>query len=623
MEEREVNKTKINERGIGNILMRMLLKRHYHGWSIVWKLTIATMLLILIPIFAICVIYIHVYQSTSTEAADDKLSGVLFRMEKNIDETLSDADSMLDELFYRQELSYFMNDQNQLSQREIQYYVESVEKERVNNRYFYSNMFGNIGFYSANTQINESQYEWQFYLKDLQKKPYYAEITKVAEKSIYGTVRVTELVSSTLGVEKNVVTTDYNAILPIYRKVYAIGRKKIVGVVEVDVEVDRMVDINHLRNEHPQITKLIVGKRNNIIINTEKENKKIGEKVVKSLGTGKKEVVIEGEKYRVSYAKSPKTGWTNVVFMPVGEVYGDLSKMILSVGMITLLCAAIMGVITYGVINSMMKRLLIIDIMMGRVQGGNFDVVIPEDGKQDEITRIGHSFNVMVSKLNDVLEEKIRYEQAQKEAEIKALQAQINPHFLYNTLENMRMQCEIDGYSVMADSLMTLGELFHYSIKWEENETTLEEEWQNLKNYLYIMGMRYEDELETVLEMSAGVEMIKVPKMILQPLVENCFSHAFKNKMPPWKIEVKVRMEAEILIIEIRDNGCGMNEQQIEWIHRCLSENKTICKQDRKRQSIGILNVKQRIEKICKEGSRLELESQLGKGSCIRIRIRV
>ena len=111
------------------------------------------------------------YQKTSMETADGKLASVLGSMQGRIDETLSDADVMLDELFYRQEFSYFMNDKNELSQREINYYTSSVQKELINNRYLYSNIFGNIGLYSLNRQVKA---DWQFPLKTLEEKPYYA-----------------------------------------------------------------------------------------------------------------------------------------------------------------------------------------------------------------------------------------------------------------------------------------------------------------------------------------------------------------------------------------------------------------------------------------------------------------
>ena len=593
------------------------MKRRY-GLNMVWKMTIATMLLLLIPIFIICIIYIQMYQKTSMETADAKLTSVLGSMQGRIDETLSDADVMLDELFYRQEFSYFMNDKNELSQREINYYTSSVQKELINNRYLYSNIFGNIGLYSSNNQVRA---DWQFPLQKLEEKPYYAEVTVDTQGAVYGAVRESELVFSTLDTKHIKVGNANVYVLPIYKKVYAIGTKDVIGVVETDVDINRLMDVTGLRNDDSGITKMVADRKKNVLINTGNRDSVLEKRIMARIqeDKGTEELYIDGASYRMSYTVCPNTGLINIALLSRDDIYSNIFNMVIGVLLITVMCLGVMGIITYLVISNMLSRLVVVDVMMGKVREGHFDVLIPEDGKSDEISRIGSSFNLMVAHLNEVLEEKVRNEQAQKDAEIKALQAQINPHFLYNTLENMRMQCEIDGYYMMGNSLAVLGELFRYSIKWGNNEVAFELEWQNLKNYLYIMRMRYEDDLEDELECDYGLEDVIVPKMILQPLVENCFSHAFKTKMPPWKVHVTARREGDRLVIAIEDNGCGIEGEKVAWIQRCLDENKEIRCTEKQRKSIGILNVKQRIEMICKEGSKVAIESEQHEGTVIRI----
>lgn len=597
------------------------MKKRY-GLNMVWKMTIATMLLLLVPIFIICIIYIQMYQKTSMEAADGKLSSVLSGMQGRIDETLSDADIMLDELFYRQEFSYFMSNKNELSQREINYYTSNLQKELINNRYLYSNIFGNIGFYSSNKQVKA---DWQFPLESLEEKPYYTEVTVDTQGAVYGAVRESELVFSTLDTNHIKVGNANVYVLPIYKKVYAIGTKDVIGVVETDVDINRLMEVTSLRNENSEITKMVADRRKNILINTGNKDSSLEKRVIEQIedDSGIEELYVDGASYRMSYNICPNTGLINIALLSRDDIYSNIFNMIVGVFLITILCLGVMGIITYLVISNMLKRLVVVDVMMDKVREGHFDVLIPKDGKSDEISRIGSSFNLMVAHLNEVLEEKVRNEQAQKDAEIKALQAQINPHFLYNTLENMRMQCEIDGYYMMGNSLAVLGELFRYSIKWGNNEVAFELEWQNLKNYLYIMRMRYEDDLEDVLECDYGLEDVIVPKMILQPLVENCFSHAFKTKMPPWKVKVTARREMHQLVITIQDNGCGIEKDKVNWIQKCLDENKEIRCTDKQRKSIGILNVKQRIEMICSKGSSVEIDSELHEGTIIRIIIKL
>lgn len=382
------------------------MKKRY-GLSMVWKMTIATMLLLLVPIFIICIIYIQMYQKTSMETADGKLASVLGSMQGRIDETLSDADVMLDELFYRQEFSYFMNDKNELSQREINYYTSSVQKELINNRYLYSNIFGNIGLYSLNRQVKA---DWQFPLKTLEEKPYYAEVTVDTQGAVYGAVRESELVFSTLDTNHIKVGNANVYVLPIYKKVYAIGTKDVIGVVETDVDINRLMEVTSLRNDDSGITKIVADRRKNILINTGERDKSLERRVMERIkeDRGTEELYIDGASYRMSYSVCPNTGLINIALLSRDDIYSNIFNMVTGVLLITVMCLGVMGIITYLVISNMLNRLVVVDVMMGKVREGHFDVLIPEYGKSDEISRIGSSFNLMVAHLNEVLEEKVR-----------------------------------------------------------------------------------------------------------------------------------------------------------------------------------------------------------------------
>ncbi|MFP3156200.1 sensor histidine kinase [Lachnospiraceae bacterium ZAX-1] len=613
--------------------MGNVMKRYKKG--IVGKMSLATMLLILIPVAVICFLYVHLFLQSSEEKADKELNASLSSMQDSIDDVLSNAEAMLDELFYRQEFSYFMDGDNKLSEREINYYIGSVQKELINNRYLYANIFGTIGLYSDNRQIDETKYVWQRYLLDLEKKPYYAEITQHTKGSIYGMGRKSELATDTLINPKISAIKNRSYVLPIYRKVYAIGSEDVIGVVEVDVNIFRLIDEGSIRNVSPKAIKIVVDRNKEVMMNTSDEEEPFEQEILANIdmeqvskidseqASQTRQVVIGGQKYRMLFQTDERIGFTKIALLSQEAVYENIYGMIVNVVLITLLCLGVMWIFTFAVMKNMLSRLVIVDNMMGKVKEGDFAVVIPDDGKEDEITSISQSFNVMVAHLDEVLEEKVGNEQIQKEAQIKALQAQINPHFLYNTLENMRMQCEMDGYYSISDSLSVLGELFRYSIKWGTKEVTFELEWKNLKNYLYIMNMRYEDTLFIELDCDDGLEDIIVPKMILQPLAENCFSHAFKRKMPPWELSVKAKMKEDYLIMEIADNGAGIEKGRLGHIRKCLIDKQEIHSENEKHASIGLFNVMKRVEMICKMGSHIEVDSKEDAGTKITIFIKM
>jgi two-component system sensor histidine kinase YesM len=260
------------------------------------------------------------------------------------------------------------------------------------------------------------------------------------------------------------------------------------------------------------------------------------------------------------------------------------------------------------------------DRMIAQIEAGRFDVRIKVSGF-NEISRISKSFNKMAEKLQSLLASMVQKEKAQKEAEMNALQAQINPHFLYNTLENMRMQCEIDEYYTVANGLANLGDLLRYSLQWESPTVKISEELNNISQYIDIMRMRFNKRLIFTMECSDGLENTMIPKFILQPLVENCFTHGFVDALPPWEITVKVFSKENKVLLCVEDNGSGIDQDRLEQIRDCLRENKRISDSSKSKKSIGIINVKQRVEMTCPEGSGLEIDSEHSVGTKITVTI--
>lgn len=594
--------------------------------SMVWKVTIMMTLLLLIPVAALCAFYIQTFQRSLTKEAHNDMQSALLRMETNIDNSITQSVSILEEFVYRQELAYFLDENNELSAKEINYYVSSVQSELMNIKYTYAGKFNNIGIYSSNKQIPEEKASlFHFYLEDLKEKPYYSEVVDGKELIIYGKIRIRDMRSSTLKTNTLNIQDTGSLILPVYRKVVNLNTGELSGIVELDIEVAKLADKQALENEGNTIAKVLLTPEKTILFDTGKYGEELEETlsdiIVDKSGTN--EFVYQDQKYLIRYDTCKTTGLLKAVIMPTEDMMQYVKDKIIQMIFITLVCLAILVMITYYIMNNMLKRLVVLDQMMGKVGQGEFKVEISENEKyEDEVSRITKTFNTMASRLEQVMDEKIEGEKTKKDAELRALQAQINPHFLYNTLENVRMQCEVDGYEAIGESLSVLGELFRYSMSWEGNEVPFEMEWKNLKGYLHIMGMRFEH-LSCELTMVDGVEDVVVPKLILQPLVENSFNHGFRNKLPPWKIVVRVGQEADKLIIMIEDNGEGIEEERMIRLQECLAENKPFRSTEKQRPSIGVINVKQRIDMLCKAGSGLEIRQGEHGGISIKIQISI
>lgn len=591
--------------------------------SLVWKITLITSILLIVPVSALCFTFIQTVRASLVEDASTNMEASLARMQSHVDSNLEDVENLLEELFFRQELSYYLNGDNVLTGREMNYFVSSVQSELNSIKYLYSNMFSNIGIYSSNKQIDETAYTWLLYMDGLKEKPYYGEVLVYTDEVFYGEIRVTDMLSSTLDTTKLTMGDSGTKVLPVYRRVKDLNTGALIGIVEVDIDVSRLTGRNAIANENKDIGNMVLGPHREVLYDTRMLDEASKQKIVDKVKgeSGITSVRLGEETYSVMYRTCDKTGLIKIAFLSDDKTMQGVREGVLQIVGITFLCVMVMIALTYYLINNMLGRLVVLDQMMGKVGEGDFEVKILDDEMEDEVTRISRSFNKMAGQLNSVLEEKVQTEKVQKDAELRALQAQINPHFLYNTLENMRMQCEIDEYYTMSNSLSTLSELFRYSIRWNTNEVPFELEWQNLKNYLVIMEMRYEDEVECELECDHGVEEIVVPKLILQPLVENSFNHGFKEKLPPWKIRVHAERQENTLLIIVEDNGVGMEADRLKCIRQSIEQNKPLREEERRRKSIGVWNVKQRIEMLCKEGSGLWIFSEKSKGTRIEIKI--
>lgn len=590
--------------------------------SLVWKLSIFMAMIIAVLILVVCVVYMQTFTISTEDEARDQAQQTRLKPERNIYTNLKDAEAFLNDLFYKQEFSYFMNAKNQLSESEISYYLSSVHSALTNARYLYNNLFGNFRLYSSNRQLDEKGIFR--YLDSLKEKPYYKEIINNDNSLVFGRVRRMEEAQTVTVTDRFNMGESGNRILPLYKKVYDLNTKEVIGVVEIDLDVARISDSTSLEAVNGKKGVLILDDSKNILVNTLQGSKGLNAAVKKALvqKDGIQKLSYRGRQYMISYQELKDIHLILASVISLDDLQTYLRTRVIQVCMVCIVCLLCIFAIIHYFVHNMLRRLVILDSMMAKVGEGDFGVVIADDKVEDEVTRITHSFNEMSMRLNKVMEEKVQYEQSLKEAELRALQAQINPHFLYNTLENMRMQCETDEYYALGDSLWALGELFRYSISWGTDEVCFEVEWKNLESYISIMGMRYGESLDFVLEKDDTLNRVVVPKLIIQPMVENCFNHGFKNKLPPWEIKILAKDKTEEFILIIEDNGNGIPPDRLSVIQKCLEENRPFRNEEQQKSSIGITNVRQRIGLICRQGSTMMIESKEGEGTKVTLVIK-
>lgn len=588
--------------------------------GVITKITWMIAVVLIIPTAVVGIFYYNSYKKTLLKDAGIQMERELEGLKTTMDNNLDAIHAVINELSYRQEFAYYLDGKNILSERERQHYASGMEEELINIRYLYPNLFYQIVVYGDNESLDLNN-DWQFSMDILKKKAYYDEILHSDSDLVYGSVRKADFLISTLDVDNLNIVKDGKLILPVYLKIRNLSTKDVVGILEVDMSVEKLAG-NLFQKQDRDTDYLIFDRDGTLLHQTGTYETADFEQCLFKENEGKESVSVAEEPYLLTYSRSNRCGLINVVLKSRKGVLEFASEMMLRVVVVAIVCGACVIGLTYLLLKRMLKRLVVLDDMMSQVESGHFDFAIREEGPDDEITRIIRRFNQMASHLQAVINSAVEKEQAQKAAELSALQAQINPHFLYNTLENMRMQCEIDGYYAIGDSLAALGDLFRYSIKWGSNEVPFRLERDNLKNYISIMNMRYQEDLKCIMEIGEGVGDVMVPKMLLQPLVENSFSHGFKQVLPPWLIVIRAFRKRDMLVIMIEDNGSGIEQERLLEIRQCL-KNDTPLRGEKKKRSIGLINVKQRLLHICRGGAEIFIDSQPDRGVKIVIEIKM
>lgn len=235
----------------------------------------------------------------------------------------------------------------------------------------------------------------------------------------------------------------------------------------------------------------------------------------------------------------------------------------------------------------------------------------------DEITELGMSFNVMVGKIRELLDAKLLEQDNLKKAELRALQAQINPHFLYNTLDTIIWMAESKKTADVVQLVSALSNFFRISLSKGNDWITIGEEVERTRSYLMIQKMRYRDVMDFAIDVDGTVLDSTVLKLVLQPLVENALYHGVKPKRQGGTIRVRAqqRNAAEVLLT-VQDDGIGMPPERVEQISAALTDD---ADGNHSENGFGLVNVNRRIKLYYGRQYGLSLSSEHGAGTCVGI----
>ncbi|WP_315069471.1 histidine kinase [uncultured Clostridium sp.] len=250
-----------------------------------------------------------------------------------------------------------------------------------------------------------------------------------------------------------------------------------------------------------------------------------------------------------------------------------------------------LSLIVYYATKAILKRLYKIISAVKQVQAGDLMPSIEVYGS-DEVGVLAHNFREMMKTIDTLIKDSINKEIITKEAELKALKTQINSHFLYNTLENIRMMALVEENYMVSDCLASLGDMMRYNMKWNNEFVPLNEEIKHIKNYISLMTIRYDFEISLNIDIDTEILNIKILKLTIQPLVENAVKHGLSEKLVSenGNISISVEIDEAYLYLNVKDDGKGVDITKVQEVQNYINGNTD------KIYGLGLKNVNDRIK---------------------------
>jgi len=322
-----------------------------------------------------------------------------------------------------------------------------------------------------------------------------------------------------------------------------------------------------------------------------------------------------GEKRIVTVKTVAYTGWKIIYVTPYSTFNMSLNQTRYFVILLISIMMLIMVLVNQFVSAQIAKPIKRLDKSVKGLENGNLDVVIYEGGGSDEIEHLGKSLNLVVVQLRKLMEKIVIEQEEKRKSELDALQSQINPHFLYNTLDSIVWMIEGERYSEAVCMVTDLASLFRISLSKGKNIISLKDEIIHAKNYMNIQKIRYKDKFEIHYEIEEEIYDYQTVKLIIQPLLENAIYYGVEAMYDEGEIILRAYKKEDNIYLEIIDNGLGMTQDSVESL---LTDN---TRKRTKGSGVGLKNVNSRIQLRYGEDYGLKIESQPDEGTKVTIHL--
>ncbi|MDU0202336.1 cache domain-containing sensor histidine kinase [Paenibacillus sp. MAH-36] len=498
------------------------------------------------------------------------------------------------------------NDQMIVYGNIIEHFISSIEMtiKNVDSVQIYA---GSRMFYSMN--FNRSDYD----VKDFTHEDWYLQTQQKAGGIV--------LFGAHLPFHR---VNAKESVISIARVINKVGSKQPIGVMLIDIRLDSLREILKLSEDRKR-NFIIIDDKGGVIYNSNRNQSisnlsaTLKEQAIQSVlnnETGSFYANFSGVNSYINFVTSSYSGWKVIQYIDEKEMTKQadiLIKIVLTLAFLSLGTALLFMFILSARVT---KPIILLSRQVKLVGLGKFDVDLSSD-RQDEFGVLYQGIRKMVEDLQSYIERSATAMVQQKIAQFGALKSQINPHFLANVLESIQMKAVINGQREISEMVGMIGRLFRIQIQTGKETASLREELEHIRLYVKIQQLRFGDKIqysEKLAEESADIQVIHFS---LQPLVENAIVHGLERLSGPGLLEVSTVKSGNDMLIMIKDNGVGMDEEKLQQLQLRLAQPSNTLDE----AHIGIKNVHDRICFYFGEQYGLTLYSQAGQGTTVIIRL--
>ena len=399
-------------------------------------------------------------------------------------------------------------------------------------------------------------------------------------------------------------------------------RYGIIGYVEASMSFDTMFPLLYEREDGAG--GCLIDADGNIYFGTEESE--YGENEIQEIyGLVKAESDTETHYIRYNHQKlivsTTQINEMNSTLLGIHDITREVQAVldmrnVFVAAMLLVLC--LLAMIIDQIVKRMLRQFYSILRSIRLVQKGDLSVRI-DAYANDEMGELGEQLNKMLDRIQELMDENMKRQMLVKNSEIRALQNQINAHFIYNVLESIKMMAEIDEKYEISDAITALGKLLRYSMRWVSGNVKLEEELEYIKSYMVLINLRYDYEIILALNLPEELLSQEIPKMSLQPIVENAILHGIEPLSEDSTIYIKGWVEKDDCIIEISDTGQGMTDAQVRALEDKI--NGAVEESGGNGHGIGLKNVQDRIHMSFGGNYGIRIASKYGCYTKIAIRL--